>query len=90
MPQTWLLGEAARQLSQDRTATWCRWRQSVLRRGFLRAELRLLPGARSTPIPGQGVLRPMWDIDNAGLNIAVLRPAAGTAVVTAGMHQAGS
>ena len=47
MPQTQLLAEAARQLGQYRTAAWCRWRQSELRHGFLRAELA--PGGRARP-----------------------------------------
>ncbi|CQR59841.1 hypothetical protein [Streptomyces leeuwenhoekii] len=59
------LAEAAEQLHLERSAAWCHWRCSEIRNGVIRAELTLRPageGRRTTPIPGAGVLRPMWDI----------------------------
>ncbi|MFB7277332.1 hypothetical protein ACFCZV_09500 [Streptomyces hydrogenans] len=59
------LAGAAEQLGLERSADWCHWRCSELRNGVIRADLTLLPAAearRTTPIPGGGVLRPMWDI----------------------------
>jgi hypothetical protein len=44
-------------------AQWCQWRRSETRHGIIRADLRLVspePTGRHTPIPGPGVLRPMW------------------------------
>ncbi|WP_229075135.1 hypothetical protein [Actinoplanes sp. DH11] len=46
-------------------ATWCRWGRWESMHGIVRAEVRLIPpseGGRTTAIPGQGVLRPLWDI----------------------------
>lgn len=59
------LAEAAEQLHLERSAAWCHWRCSEIRNGVIRAELTLRPageGRRTTPIPGAGVPRPMWDI----------------------------
>jgi hypothetical protein len=44
-------------------ARWCGWRRSETRQGIIRADLQLVSpeaGGRHTPIPGAGVLRPMW------------------------------
>ncbi|CAM5316859.1 hypothetical protein [Streptomyces abikoensis] len=57
------LGVAAGQLRLERSTAWCHWRHYESRRGVIRAELTLRPEARrTTPVPGAGVLRPMWDI----------------------------
>ncbi|MFF3459299.1 hypothetical protein ACFYXH_34285 [Streptomyces sp. NPDC002730] len=88
MPQTQLLAEAARQLGQDRTATWCRWRQSELRHGFLRAELA--PGGCARPAAAARSRSGATLVPGDIIALQERRPAAGTAVVTAGMHQAGS
>ncbi|MFC5958894.1 hypothetical protein ACFP51_32005 [Streptomyces pratens] len=59
------LADAAEQLRLERSTAWCHWRCSEIRNGMIRADLRLRPvtGARRrTPVPGAGVLRPMWDI----------------------------
>jgi hypothetical protein len=59
------LAEAAEQLRLERSAAWCRWRCHEVRHGVIRADLALRPaseGRRKTPLPGAGVLRPMWDI----------------------------
>lgn len=61
------LGRAAEALGFDRSRAWCWWREAETRLGVFRAELVLRPadGAfRRTPIPGAGVLRPMWDVGN--------------------------
>lgn len=58
------LAGAAEELRLERSATWCHWRCSELRNGVVRAELTLRPageGRRRTPVPGPGVLRPLWD-----------------------------
>jgi hypothetical protein len=47
------------------TAVWCRWRRWESIHGIIRAELTLVPvadGGRRIPIPGKGVLRPLWHI----------------------------
>ncbi|MGX9227782.1 hypothetical protein ACWV95_19075 [Streptomyces albus] len=75
------LAEKAEQLRLERSAAWCRWRSSEIRNGMVRADLTLRPAAearRRTPIPGHGVLRPMWDIGN-------LSPTGGAAVSIAGL-----
>ncbi len=75
------LAEAADQLQLRRSAAWCQWRCSELRNGLTRADLTLRPAAearRTTPIPGAGVLRPMWDI-------GLLSPTGGRAVSIAGL-----
>ncbi|MER7342754.1 hypothetical protein ABT403_33635 [Streptomyces sp. NPDC000075] len=59
------LAEAAGQLRLARSEAWCHWRCSEIRNGLVRADLTLSPAGetrRTTPIPGAGVLRPMWDI----------------------------
>ncbi|MFJ1735760.1 hypothetical protein [Streptomyces sp. NPDC088254] len=59
------LAEAAEQLRLERSAAWCHWRCSETRHGVVRAELTLRPAGstfRKGPVPGPGVLRPMWDI----------------------------
>ncbi len=59
------LADAAEQLHLEDSAAWCHWRCSEFRNGMIRADLTLSPpGAtrRTLPIPGHGVLRPMWDI----------------------------
>ncbi|MFF5702204.1 hypothetical protein ACFY7H_06845 [Streptomyces sp. NPDC012794] len=75
------LGRAAGMLRLERSREWCRWRGAEARVGVIRAELALRPAGetfRRTPIPGAGVLRPMWDIGNrrddgtCELDIAVL------------------
>jgi hypothetical protein len=60
-----LLAEAAQQMRLDRAAAWCHWRGYETRHGIIRADLQLLGadlGGRQIPIPGPGVLRPMWDL----------------------------
>ncbi|WP_017580605.1 hypothetical protein [Nocardiopsis valliformis] len=75
------LATAAEQMHLRNSAAWCRWRCYETRNGIIRADLTLHPTGeshRQTPLPGNGVLRPMWDIGNrtpAGesvLNIAQL------------------
>jgi hypothetical protein len=56
------LGEAAHQMRLDRSEAWCNWRLREVTHGVIRADLRLVPGARRTAIPGDGRLRPLWDI----------------------------
>ncbi|MFJ8128720.1 hypothetical protein [Streptomyces hydrogenans] len=59
------LADAAEQLGFERSAAWCHWRCSEIRNGVIRADLTLRPSAearRTTPIPGAGVLRPLWDV----------------------------
>lgn len=59
------LAEAADRLGLERSAAWCHWRCTEVRNGVIRADLTLAAEARRrTPIPGHGVLRPMWDIGN--------------------------
>ncbi|CAL9272048.1 hypothetical protein GCM10010385_17760 [Streptomyces geysiriensis] len=72
------LAEAAERLGLERSAAWCHWRSAETRSGMIRADLTLRPAAearRSTPIPGHGVLRPMWDIGipapTGGLSVSV-------------------
>jgi hypothetical protein len=46
-------------------AAWCHWGRWESIHGIVRAELRLLSpteGGRRTPIPGKGILRPLWDL----------------------------
>jgi hypothetical protein len=61
-----LLAAAAAEMNLHRTEKWCRWRAAETVHGVIRADLRLIepgqPGARTTAIPGDGVLRPLWDI----------------------------
>ncbi|AGZ42066.1 hypothetical protein [Actinoplanes friuliensis] len=56
------LGDAAHLMHLERNAAWCAWRRREVLHGIIRAELQLLPGSRTTPIPGDGKLRPLWDI----------------------------
>ncbi|MGW4374796.1 hypothetical protein ACWEJ7_14155 [Streptomyces albidoflavus] len=59
------LGEAAEQYGLRRSTAWCHWRSAELRNGMVRARLTLRPAGesrRTTPVPGAGVLRPLWDI----------------------------
>ncbi|MEU4218560.1 hypothetical protein AB0F10_24715, partial [Actinoplanes sp. NPDC026623] len=56
-----LLGDAAHRMGLERSAAWCAWRSREVLHGIIRAELRLLPGARKSAIPGAGRLRPLWD-----------------------------
>jgi hypothetical protein len=51
----------------ERTRRWCHWRTYESINGVIRAELSLLPpsaGGRSQAIPGDGVLRPMWNLNH--------------------------
>lgn len=61
-----LLAEAARMMWQSRTERWCHWRRFEVVHGVVRADLQLVDpdvaGGRRTPIPGDGRLRPLWDI----------------------------
>ncbi|KAB1160903.1 hypothetical protein F6X68_07080 [Micromonospora sp. AMSO12t] len=61
-----LLAEAARMMWQSRTERWCHWRRFEVVHGVIRADLQLVDpdvaGGRRTPIPGDGRLRPLWDI----------------------------
>ncbi|MEU4623565.1 hypothetical protein AB0G04_26810 [Actinoplanes sp. NPDC023801] len=65
-PQWWdLLIEAADLMWLTGTATWCRWARWESIHGVIRAELWLLPpseGGRTAAVPGNGVLRPLWDV----------------------------
>ncbi len=59
------MAAAAEELCLDRSAAWCHWREGEARRGVIRADLTLRApsdGGRRSPVPGAGVLRPMWDI----------------------------
>ncbi|MDX3764831.1 MULTISPECIES: hypothetical protein [unclassified Streptomyces] len=59
------LERVAVMLGLERSREWCRWRGTETRVGVIRADLVLLPTGetfRRAPIPGAGVLRPMWDI----------------------------
>jgi hypothetical protein len=61
-----LLAEAARMMWLSRTERWCHWRRSEVVHGVVRVDLHLVDpdvaGGRRTPIPGDGRLRPLWDI----------------------------
>jgi hypothetical protein len=57
-----ILADAAHRMGLERSAAWCAWRSREVLHGIIRAELRLLPGARKSAIPGAGRLRPQWDI----------------------------
>ncbi|MFD6424722.1 hypothetical protein [Streptomyces sp. NPDC060198] len=61
------MGTAAEQLRLERSAAWCHWRSYETRNGVIRADFTLRPaaeGRRRTPVPGPGILRPMWNIGN--------------------------
>ncbi|MFI1222497.1 MULTISPECIES: hypothetical protein [unclassified Streptomyces] len=63
------LARAAGELGFERSREWCWWRETETRSGVIRADLTLRPageGLRRTPIPGGGVLRPMWDTGERG------------------------
>jgi hypothetical protein len=57
-----ILEEAAHRMGLERNAAWCAWRRREVLHGVIRAELRLVPGARREPIPGAGQARPLWDL----------------------------
>ncbi|WP_344958317.1 hypothetical protein [Actinomadura miaoliensis] len=61
-----VLAQAARQMRLERTEAWCHWRCWEVVHGVIRADLQLVPsadpGGRRTPVPGAGVLRPLWHI----------------------------
>ncbi|MGQ5575677.1 hypothetical protein [Streptomyces sp. ECR3.8] len=59
------MAAAAEELRLGRSAAWCHWREGETRDGVIRADLTLRApsdGGRRSPVPGAGVLRPMWDI----------------------------
>ncbi|MFJ7773691.1 hypothetical protein [Streptomyces yangpuensis] len=60
------LARAAAMLRLERSEAWCRWREYEGRAGVIRAELALeaVGGTsfRRTPMPGAGVMRPLWDV----------------------------
>ncbi|MDT6985420.1 hypothetical protein ACFSUJ_32875 [Streptomyces lusitanus] len=60
------LAAAARELGFERSAAWCHWREGETRNGIIRADLTLRSpsddAGRRSPLPGAGVLRPMWNI----------------------------
>ncbi|KIZ14945.1 hypothetical protein [Streptomyces natalensis] len=61
------LAAAAERLRLERSAAWCRWRCNETRHGIIRADLTLSPATearRQIPVPGAGVLRPVWNIGN--------------------------
>lgn len=61
-----LLADAAAEMNLHRAKAWCHWRAAETRHGIIRADLRLFspeqPGARKAAIPGDGILRPLWDL----------------------------
>ncbi|WP_406107552.1 hypothetical protein [Micromonospora globbae] len=61
-----LLAEAARMLWFSRTERWCHWRRFEVVHGVVRADLQLVDpgvaGGTRIPVPGDGRLRPLWDI----------------------------
>jgi hypothetical protein len=61
-----LLAAAAAEMNLHHAEAWCHWREAETRCGVIRADLQLLdpaqPGARRTPVPGDGILRPLWNI----------------------------
>ncbi|MEU6242745.1 hypothetical protein [Streptomyces sp. NPDC047024] len=62
-----MLTEAARQMMLDRSRRWCAWRGWEVEHGTIRATLTLLgadEGGRQGALPGDGRLRPLWDIGN--------------------------
>ncbi|MEU7923270.1 hypothetical protein [Micromonospora zamorensis] len=66
-PTAWwdLLIDSAEVMWLSDAAAWCRWGRWESIHGIVRAELRLLSpteGGRGTPIPGKGILRPLWDL----------------------------
>jgi hypothetical protein len=76
-----LLAAAADQMRLDHQTAWCRWRRLESEHGLIRADLQLISpqhGGRRLPLPGPGILRPMWAITRpgsdkpAGLHIAAI------------------
>ncbi|QOC95079.1 hypothetical protein D0Q02_29290 [Micromonospora craniellae] len=66
-PTVWwdLLIDSAELMWLSDAVKWCRWGRWESIHGIVRAELRLLlpsEGGRRTPIPGKGILRPLWDL----------------------------
>lgn len=61
-----LLADAAAEMNLNRNKAWCHWRAAETVHGIIRADLQLLspaqPGARTSAIPGAGILRPLWNI----------------------------
>ncbi|MFC7551000.1 hypothetical protein [Plantactinospora sp. GCM10030261] len=60
-----LLQDAAMAMQRTRMAAWCGWRRWEAVHGIIRADLALFAtdnSGRRTPIPGAGVLRPLWAI----------------------------
>ncbi|MET8909391.1 hypothetical protein [Micromonospora sp. NPDC004551] len=61
-----LCAQAAQGMQLDSVERWCHWRRFEALHGVVRADLQLVeataPGGRHTPIPGDGRLRPLWDI----------------------------
>ncbi|MFI5490519.1 hypothetical protein [Micromonospora echinaurantiaca] len=61
-----LCAQAAHWMQLDRAERWCHWRRFEVLHGVIRADLQLVestaPGGRHMPIPGDGRLRPLWDI----------------------------
>ncbi|SDG97645.1 hypothetical protein SAMN05216553_11439 [Lentzea fradiae] len=63
-PEYWaLLTAAAKELHLP--FAWFEWRGHEARQGLFRADLRLAP-ARRSPIPAEGVLRPLWLAGDGG------------------------
>lgn len=68
-PEFWdLLVKAADELHLD--VKWFHWRKGETLHGLLRADLEL--GARQAPIPGAGVLKPLWNLGDGELRVAAL------------------
>lgn len=66
-PTAWWdrLIDSAEMMGLSDAAAWCRWGRWESIHKTVRAELRLLSpaeGGRQTPVPGKGILRPLWDI----------------------------
>ncbi|MEU8184990.1 hypothetical protein AB0B85_14385 [Micromonospora sp. NPDC049044] len=66
-PTAWwdLLIDSAELMWLPDAAAWCHWARWESIHGTVRAELRLLSateGGRRTPIPGKGILRPLWNL----------------------------
>ena len=73
-----ILEEAAHRMKLERSAAWCAWRRREVLHGVIRAELRLVPGARRGVIPGAGRVRRLWDI---GLVTPAGKPALAVALI---------
>lgn len=61
-----LCAQAAHWMQLGRAERWCHWRWFEVLHGVIRADLELVgaaaPGGRYLPLPGDGRLRPLWDI----------------------------